>query len=281
MVTAEQQAEGSLRLPLVSPSSNGNVYRLVGATFNIVGPQTVTLSDDTSADTVQTMLQAGSYTIELAGAWRMERLDAPGTAVPVQLLSPNPLPLIVTKGETSQVRFQFKYPGDGAANVGIGVDSGGWLAGTIQFTQLEYQGGEPTPFAELVDKSVPFLISFETASTTKSSWSEDLQVTTAPITFQFGGAPSALLQRAAADLSGLPIFFELRGRPGGFIEFSNASVPSQSGEFRFELHQSTPFQGSFDSEGYPARRPFQFDTTVVLRDYMNGVRGTVTVNGSP
>lgn len=277
----EPQAEGTMRLPLVSgPAPDGTRYRLVGATFNIVGPQTVTITD-TSADTVQTTLQAGDYTVELAGSWQMERVDAPGTPVQVQMLSPNPLPLFITKDETTQLRFLFKYPGDGTAELDIGVDDGGWLAGTIHFTELADPNGTPTPFSELVGKSVPFLISFPTSTATKSTWSKSLHVATAPVTFQFGGSPSTLLQRAAADLSGVSINFDLMERSNGLIEFSDMHMSGTSGEFHLYVSRSDPFPGQFDDEGYPARRPFEFDTTVQLYGGGNGVWGTVTVNGSP
>jgi hypothetical protein len=284
--TVEQpqpQAEGTLRLPLISPAPDGKVYRLVGATFTITGPQTFTITD-TSADTVYTTLQAGAYTIQLGDGWRMERTDAPGTAVPAQLLSPNPLPLLVTKDELSMVRFQFKLAGDGAADVGIKVDKGGWLAGTLQFTERE-NSGYPSPFDDLVGKSVPFLISYESATFTKENYyGKVLRVHTGPVTVQFGGAPSDLLARAAASLNGSTLIFELRADgPTGFITFSNMFFMSHPEAFELELAPSPYFLGAIDSEGYPAVRNFQFNTMAFLRDSngSDGVRGTASVNGLP
>lgn len=283
MVEQQQQTEGTLRLPLISPAPDGKVYRLVGATFTIAGPQTVNLTD-TSADTVQTTLQAGAYTIQLGNGWRMERVDAPGTAVPVQLLSPNPLPLFVTKDETSVVRFQFKLPGDGAADVGIKVDDGGWLAGTLYFTERE-NPGYPSPFDDLVGKSVPFLISYESATLTKENYyGKVLRVQTSPITVQFGGAPSDLLARAATSLKGSTLNFELRADgPSGFLVFGGMFFMGNPEAFELELAPTPAFPGATDGEGYPAVRAFQFDTMAFLRDSngYDGVRGTASVNGSP
>jgi hypothetical protein len=220
--TVDQKAEGTLRLPLVSPTPGGGLYKLVGAKFNITGPKTVTI-EDTSADTVQTTLTAGSYTIEFAGTWHMESMDAPGTPVQAQLLSPNPLPLIVKKGETSEVRFLFKLPGEGTANVGIVVDSGGWLAGTLQFTERT-SPGTPSGFDELVGKSVPFVISVQSYTLYRDSWMPRLWVDSTSTTVQFGGAPSAQLQRVAASLTGAPLSFSLGGLVGWNNQFRRCAV---------------------------------------------------------
>ncbi len=280
-VTVDEQTVGTVQLPLTSPSSDGKVYRLVGATFNIQGPQTVTVTD-TSADTVQTTLVAGAYTVELAGAWRLESTDAPGTTVAAQLLSPNPLPFSVTKGQTTQVRFQFKLPGNGSADVGIVVDSGGWIAGTFHFTEQVYEDPR-NPFAELVGKSVPFLINMQSVTAVKDTWGQNLYVSSTSTTVQFGGPHSAALERAAASLKGAPIFFTLRAYPGGAIEFAGLNFESNGMErYKIELSPSGPIPGTLDSEGYPALRSFQYNaSSASLTDGYAGVRGTASVNGSP
>jgi hypothetical protein len=282
-VTVEQQNAGTLQLPLTSSSPDGKVYRLVGATFKIVGPQTVTIAD-TSADTVQTALEAGSYTVELAGTWTMERVDAPGTAVSASLLSPNPLPFSVTKGATSVVRFQFKLPGQGSADVGFQVDTGGWLAGTLRFTDRENPYSGPNAWDALVGKDVPFLMSFESATYSYSG--RDLYVQTSPVTVQFGGPHSELLERAAGSMKGGSLFFTLRPYgPGGVLQFGPMIYMGSSPEsFRLELGASDPFQGVVDANGAPALKAFQFQTNMVrlLEPYGGeGVRGTASVNGQP
>lgn len=281
-LTVQQEPAGTLQLPLVSSTADGKVYRLVGATFNIIGTQTVTLTD-TSADTVQTTLTAGTYTIQLAGGWRMERADAPGTAVPATLMSPNPLPFSVTKDATTVVRFQFKLPGDGTADVGIVVDKGGWLAGTLHFTELD-GASESSEWAQLVGKDVPFLISFPSATYNRESFRE-LDVETGLVTVQFGGPYSKLLERAAASMQGSWINFSLRAPgPANTLEFGGMFFYGPPGRFEFNLYPSGTFEGAVDGEGYPAVRPFQFEAPMVyLRDSAGsgGVRGTASVNGSP
>jgi hypothetical protein len=284
-VTVDSQTEGTVKLPLTSPAPDGNVYRLVGATFTITGTKTVTLTD-TSADTVETKLHAGSYTAELGGTWRMERLDAPGTSVPVQLLSPNPLPFFVRKGETSEVRFLFKLPGEGTANVGIVVDGAGWLAGTVQFAEREYSG-PPEQFDSLIGQSVPFVINLQSYTTMKSSWSKDLYVDATASFIQFGGAPSEILERVAASLKGGRLYFSLSPDSPGTIRFNGTSLMSQSGgpgSFEFSLMYGGRFSGPVDSEGYPIFRPFEFpNTEAAVRTFSgyDGVRGPASLKVSP
>lgn len=284
-VTVDPQTEGTVKLPLISPAPDGSVYRLVGATFTITGPRSVTLTD-TSADTVETKLHAGSYTAELGGTWRMERLDAPGTSVPVQLLSPNPLPFFVRKGETSEVRFLFKLPGEGTANVGIVVDGAGWLSGTVQFAEREYSG-PPEQFDSLIGQSVPFVINLQSYTTMKSSWSKDLYVDATASFIQFGGAPSEILERVAASLKGGRLYFSLSPDSPGTIRFNGTSLMSQSGgpgSFEFSLMYGGRFSGPVDSEGYPIFRPFEFpNTEAAVRTFSgyDGVRGPASLKVSP
>jgi hypothetical protein len=286
-VTPEQQATGTVRFPLTSPAPNGKVYRLVGATFELTGPQTVAVTD-TSADTVMVPLTVGAYTARLAGSWRLEDMAAPGVTVPAQLLSPNPLPFFVDKEQPTQVRFQFKLASEGSADVGIRVDTGGWLAGTIEFTALENPGSEPGPFDALVGKSVPFLISFESAQIRKDNYSgHELNLTTQTTTFQFGGEPSETLAQAAASMKGTTILFGLRPTVDGRISFtglySMGGAPNPDA-FRLDMMPgNVPFVGALDGEGYPMPRPFQTSSPyVILKDPRSskGVRGRATLNGS-
>lgn len=287
-VVVAERTEGTVRLPLVSSAPDGRTYKLVGAQFSITGPQAVLITD-TSADTVQTTLTAGAYTVELTGPWQLERLDAPGTPVAAQLLSPNPLPFIVKKGESSEVRFLFKLPGEGAANVGIVVDSGGWIAGTFQVDALEYPG-QPSAFADVVGKSVPYVISFASYTLTKDTYWPVVRVTTGPTTVQFGGPVSEALQRAAASLTGAPFSFELYGNSGGRIDFMPLMFrgPSPT-SFEFNLGANS-FYGAVDSAGFPLFQSFTIAnpepgtgpvTPAILRDPTDGVRGTTDLNVSP
>ncbi len=279
--TVEPQEAGTLQLPLTASSSDGRVYRLVGAAFNITGTETVTVTD-TAADTVQTPLQAGSYSIELATGWTMERVDVPGKPVPATLLSPNPLPFFVKKGETTVVRFQFKLPGEGTADVGFEVDSGGWFSGTIRFSSAG--GSSPNPYAELEGKTVPFLISFKSFTATRDGWGTT-RVVTGPVTVQFGGTPSAQLTHAAAAFKDREFFFDLRAVGPSMVEFRGGQLWSPVAGIQFDFYPafSAPFLGVVDRDGYPVFRPFSFSSPAALGEpYAGyGVSGESDVNASP
>lgn len=278
--TGSSGEKGTVRLPLVAPAPDGGIYRVVGATFHITGSETVSVSD-TSADTVEATLLAGEYTVELEGDWHLERDDAPGVTVPAQLLSPNPLPFSVTKGATTQVRFQFKTPGDGSAEVGIQVDSGGWISGTLKF---DYVDGPSSGLEELMGKQVPFLISFPSSMVTRP-YPMDLEVAVEPglTTVQFGGPYSAVLKRAAASLEGAPLYFRLTAEPDGRLRFGGMLIVSGSRGYDLEIAPSPSFPGTVDTSGGPAVAPFQFETFAILRNVSapGSASGMAEVNLSP
>ncbi|MCP3164072.1 hypothetical protein [Myxococcus qinghaiensis] len=111
-LTGGSDFEGVIQVPLLSTGADGQTFRLVGATFNIIGPMNHTITD-TSADTVAVQLPGGGYTIQLQGEWHIERVDAPGQAIAATLISPNPLGFTVSDGKSVTVRFLFKIPTEG------------------------------------------------------------------------------------------------------------------------------------------------------------------------
>lgn len=253
--------EGVVQLPLVSTSTDGQRYRLVGASFEITGPRSVTLTD-TAADTLSVALTAGTYSIRLTGDWSMERVGPPAQQVAATLISPNPLSFTVIEGQTRTVRFLFKMPGDGNADVGFTVDSGGWVSGTFTFDTLQNSGSLPNPFTSLQGQSVPFVISYETVTLTREQGPENtLLVRTGPVTVQFGGAYSEVLTgRVAASLQGAPLEFRLRAQ-GGQVTFGGFRLMAIRGEpFELELPPSAPFAGALDADGYPAPQPFEYSS---------------------
>ncbi|WP_375754388.1 hypothetical protein [Corallococcus exercitus] len=255
-----RDGEGLLELPLVSTSA-GRSYKLVGATFDITGPQNATITD-TSAESVSLPLTAGTYSIQMNGDWHVERTDAPGVAVQATLVSPNPMTFTLGEGETRPVRFLFKVPEDGNANVGIGVDSGGWIAGTLQFApRPPPSSGSPDLFYELAGKSIPFAISFESAIVTRSTEFGRKRVTidTAPVTVQFGGATgSAFQQQFVAALQGqvLHLRIESSGPSNPFVE--PIRLENLERGMSFELEPSQLSLG-LDADGYALLQPTAFN----------------------
>jgi hypothetical protein len=128
---AQSSAPGRVRLALSAQSPSGVSYRLTSASFAVTGPQTATLSTDAdpNATVLSTELDAGSYSIELAPGWVLERVTNEGAvAVAATLVSPNPVDFEIHALERTGVAFQFSVAGevvelgDGTLDVTIGVD---------------------------------------------------------------------------------------------------------------------------------------------------------------
>ncbi|NNB97373.1 hypothetical protein HI113_26080 [Corallococcus exiguus] len=248
-----REGEGLLELPLVSTSA-GRSYKLVGATFAITGPQNATIAD-TSAESVSLALMAGKYTIQMNGDWHVERTDVPGITVPVTLVSPNPLTFTLGEGETRPVRFLFKVPGDGTADVGIGVDSGGWVSGTLVFEpRSPPPPGSPADiFVDMGGKSVPFVISYESSTVTRSIeyGYKRIQVQSGPVTVQFGGETTAAVQQQfVAALKGATLSFFMEASGPNSVYMGTLFLENQAHSVLFYL-DLPPSILKQDAEGYP------------------------------
>lgn len=268
--TGAHQGTGQLQLPLRSPGPNGQTYELVGATFTLTGPEDVTISN-TSGSTLSVPLTAGLYSIQLGGNWHLERVGAPGQAVPAQLISPNPMAVSIGEGEVRVVRFLFKLPGMGDADLGFSVDNGGWIAGTLNVSQVNPPGNENI-FAGLAGQSIPFTISFESVMLSREGgFQQALQVTTSPITLQFGGEPSQLLQErvipALQNTNGPPFSFRLERTSSGQVAFSGFQLLGGSEPFAWRVFPSAPFAGAVDTDGFPKPQPFTFTDVPSAMEY--------------
>ncbi|QDE97899.1 hypothetical protein [Myxococcus xanthus] len=283
--TPIRATEGVMRLPLVSTAPNGVQYRLVGAVFVITGTESLTITD-TSPDTLIVPLVAGTYSIQLEGDWHVERVGTPSEVVPVQLISPNPMAFSLAERDMREIRFLFKLPADGNANVGITVDEGGWITGTMRFTD-HWPRDPPSEYAELVGQEVPFTISFEFAYLSRSYW-RGLSVATNELVVQFGGPYSALLHdHIARYLSGDTARFELNRGESNLIYFDNFTTMGMSttGNTPYHLQMTGRhlFRGVLDSEQIPVSQPFPFTTEVTLQRYDTSegmLRGVATGTGT-
>ncbi len=128
---AESSAHGKVRLALSAQSPSGVSYRLTTASFAVTGPQAATLSTDAdpNATVLSADLDVGSYSIELAPGWVLERVSNEGAvAVQATLVSQNPVGFEIHSQERTGVVFQFSVAdevvelGDGTLDVTIGVD---------------------------------------------------------------------------------------------------------------------------------------------------------------
>jgi hypothetical protein len=125
---------GTLRLPLGAQGTSGAMYRLRNAELSVSGPfESVLYSEDhLSAQSIVFDLPAGSYDMELSGAWWLERQTANGfVPVAATLLSQNPDSFEILSGMVSVLTLSFRVDGDvvqigpGSVVVQIDVDDSG------------------------------------------------------------------------------------------------------------------------------------------------------------
>ncbi|NTX63990.1 hypothetical protein HUA74_25370 [Myxococcus sp. CA051A] len=263
-----EPGKGAMQLPLLTSSSEGKTYRLVGATFELTGPQNATITD-ISEETLSIQLPTGLYYIELKGDYHLEEVTAgePGKRIEALMISPNPLQFTIAEKETTTVQFIFKIVLPGTVDVGIRVDKGGWITGQVEFTKV-YQGGRPCSCVYMEGQSRPFAFSFESVTLTRLAPGPDgtlnLEVTTGPLTPQFGGDYlEPLHYNVGIGLSGHTMTFKLSAQPDS-NSVSLAGLLANS-NFGFRAGPVSPaFTGTVDSQGYPTPQAFQFDTTVEL-----------------
>ncbi len=121
-------------IPLTTTTPLGNTYRLSNATFTFTGPESLTVSSGDEA-TLEVALTPGSYQLELATGWRMERL-VNGAAQPVDavLVSQPVQQISVQPGALTQAYYQFLLSaegGSGSVSISFGVTEAATLSGTL------------------------------------------------------------------------------------------------------------------------------------------------------
>ena len=117
--------DGDLRMGVVGQDDNGLYYRLRDATFQVVGPDSLTVSTEfnPTVDVFELTLAAGPYDVELEDGWRLERWDPITDStldVAATLVSENPASTVVSGSETAGVVFVFDVPDAGPVVLGDG-----------------------------------------------------------------------------------------------------------------------------------------------------------------
>jgi alpha-tubulin suppressor-like RCC1 family protein len=103
---------------------NSIKYRLMNATFDVSGAQaaTITTAADPNAMSVQTNLLPGNYFIDLQPNWILEKETAAGSglfsAIPAQVVSPDPFGFAITAGQTTSVGYAFATDGGVVSTTG-------------------------------------------------------------------------------------------------------------------------------------------------------------------
>ncbi len=252
---------GRVLASLSGTGTDGAVYRLVGWTLQFEGPESLVVPE-TSDDTVAVPLRAGSYSVALVGDWHVERTDVPGVHVDVELVSPNPLGIVVRDQEDTPVRFIFKLPLQGAASVSMGVDSGGWISGVMQLQGSEDPNASRA-FGALTGVPVPFTISYDFARVERSTFRTTID--TGPVVVQFGGPASSILHEEFAEaLSGQNLRIELTAA-GDDVQVAVGPLMSMGPGPLYALDVSLPVvPGAFDENGSPKLGVFVADAELHL-----------------
>lgn len=127
---------GTVNVALTVAGSDGQQYRLLGASLAVTGPTTRTIPAD--ADNVSAVLKAGTYNVLLEGAWRLEAASAPGVPVEADLVSPNPQSFSISVASTTPVTFKFKPKTLGqVAFTPSYVTTGGFVRGSFTLSSLQ------------------------------------------------------------------------------------------------------------------------------------------------
>jgi cysteine-rich repeat protein len=119
-------------MALEASGASGTRYRLDAATFEIVGPTTVTVSSEPDEEFIKVDLAEGAYTTSIQPGWQLVVVAADGTTSPIDatLVSASQVATPIVTGEQTEVRFEFDISGEiipfgfGRANIGIGVLEG-------------------------------------------------------------------------------------------------------------------------------------------------------------
>jgi hypothetical protein len=116
---SEAAALGSLALGLTT-QSDGVSYRLTDARFTLSGPEPRELEGGTDSE-LSVPLPAGAYGLTLHDGYSLARVDGDGARLSAQLVSPNPLPVLIGAGETTRATLRFVLADGSRVTVGAGT----------------------------------------------------------------------------------------------------------------------------------------------------------------
>jgi hypothetical protein len=130
---ATHEEVGQLGLSLTGTSASGTTYRLRDAVLTINGADESFMfqtEDDPNRLLITQRLDIGDYNLHLTPGWRLERLrtDGPPQTVEAILISPDPLPFLITAEAVTPVVVRFRTNGEvvalaqGDAAISIGVE---------------------------------------------------------------------------------------------------------------------------------------------------------------
>lgn len=171
----DAESYSTLELPLETTIS-GTTYRLVGS-FEVLGPDIVTLDASEGIEAVTASLQPGSYSVSLMPGWQLQK-DEAGVFedVSAELVSSNPQMVDIFESQSAVLTFDFAVGpnlvsfGDNAAlNIEISVDDGADVEamfsicgeGTHCIASTFFVDAFFDPASDLSGAEIPYAASFD------------------------------------------------------------------------------------------------------------------------
>lgn len=112
---------GELAVALTATGGGGQSYRLTGATFEVSGLLSISLSPDPDDEFASVDLPVGGYDVELLDGWTMEHSTGVGSFEPINAVldSANPMTVDIEELQVAQAVFRFRA-GDDVIELGNG-----------------------------------------------------------------------------------------------------------------------------------------------------------------
>jgi hypothetical protein len=280
---------GTLEIPLSTTTPSGDQYRLVGATFDVTGPdfseQIVDQPDDLL---ISRAVPIGVYDVELQGRYHLEKnVDGMWTTVPALLVSPNPQAgLVVASDAVTQAIFRFRTRegevvfAPGELEILIEVEPAGALCGAgtacltggfTLATDLPVVNEVPSTgaFAHLLGVPVTFGVSFVPGPIEPDvmPFGRCVRMAAEQVQVAFAGDPTGFLQSVfAPNLAGSQAFLSFCSDGFGGVTFDGVNFFDTPNQWGFELG-STPVSLGLDGAGYPIPTSVAGTSEARLRKY--------------
>jgi hypothetical protein len=274
-----EEPGSSIEIPLVQNASDGALYRLSNASFEVVGPDGTAQVVDGNVDapSVTLELNPGRYTVRLVPGWTLERSLDGTTFEPLEAIlgNQNPQTVRVFPDNAQQVVFRF-YVRDaqGMLTIGFGVvPDPQQLLGTLSFTQATGL------LANYAGKSVSYSIYFDPTQQSTDvapDGTKRRHYAATQIAVEFFDDPVGLFTGPLGALG-----------PGGSLDMSvrAASDGSQTVEGTVVNAAGNPLtfgpaavSVGLDSNGFPNDAAFSVVAPFSLTGSQSTASGTTTVN---
>jgi hypothetical protein len=270
-------ATSSVEIPLIQTGSDGAVYRLSAAVFEVTAPDNTVQQLDGNVDQPSLVLQLvpGNYSVHLLPGWTLQRSTDQTTFTPVEAIlgSQNPQVIDVFPDNAQQVLFRFFVrDAKGGLTIQFGVvPNPQRLLGTLAFTDASGL------LQQYAGKSVDYSIYFDPTQTTTM-----VADGTRTRTYHADGIAVEYFNDPIGIFAG-PIAQESEG---GTLDFAIRVNPDNTQTLSGVAHDVTGAPLSFgptaisvavDANGFPVDAHFQVSAPFTLTGPTSSGSGSVVV----